>query len=252
MLCVVMATKTLEPVSVLLIDDDVELATLLGELMRREGVAFDYASNGRAGLAALDSGPALVLLDLMLPDIGGIEVFRLLRARAPLLPVIMLTARGDPVDRVVGLELGADDYIAKPFDPRELLARVRAVLRRGARGAEVPSGVPAHWRLGEATIDLAARTIVYAGREVVFSNLEFKMLTALAAKPGQAVSRVALTRAVQQGNYEPLDRAVDVQISRLRRKLRALDAKARWIVTARGEGYVWSPPTAGGQSREPA
>ena len=117
-------------VSVLLIDDDVELVRLLAQIFAREGIALRGAGTGAAGLDALSSAPSLVLLDLMLPDMHGKDVFRRLRERMPELPVIMLTAKGDPVDRVVGLELGADDYVPKPFDPRELIARVRTVLRR--------------------------------------------------------------------------------------------------------------------------
>jgi two-component system phosphate regulon response regulator OmpR len=234
--------------TVLLIDDDAELAGLLGQLFAREGMLLRHASRGAEGISLATEGgaaPDLVLLDLMLPDVGGIDVFRALRDGAARLPVIMLTARGDPVDRVVGLELGADDYVAKPFDPRELVARVRAVLRRAAVGE--PSADPGGTRriFGTAVLDLAARTFSVGEREVPLTAIEFRLLVELATHPGQTRSREALTRAGQVGNYRPLERAVDVQIARLRRKLRAVDASAPWIATERGGGYRWTPPDVG-------
>ena len=180
----------------------------------------------------------------MLPDVGGIEVFRALRQSAPRLPVIMLTARGDPVDRVVGLELGADDYVAKPFDPRELVARVRAVLRRAAPDQTLDA-TSTRRVFGTAVLDLAARSFSVGEREVPLTTIEFRLLVELATHAGQTRSREELTRAGQVGNYRPLERAVDVQIARLRRKLRAIDASAQWISTERGEGYRWAPPDVG-------
>lgn len=232
--------------SVLLIDDDVELVRLLAQLFAREGISLQSAATGRAGLQAIDQAPSLVLLDLMLPDLHGKEVFRLLREREPDLPVIMLTAKGDPVDRVIGLELGADDYVPKPFDPRELIARVRTVLRRTrAHARELQLAAIAPLKLGKLTLDTAARTLSAASGEVPLTNIEFRLLLELVKHPGVALSREALTRAAQVGNYRPLERAVDVQIARLRRKLRQADRDAEWIVTARGEGYVWAPPKPG-------
>ena len=233
--------------TVLLIDDDAELASLLARLFAREGMALRHAARGAEGISiATGSGPApdLVLLDLMLPDVGGIDVFRALRDVAQRQPVIMLTARGDPVDRVVGLELGADDYVAKPFDPRELVARVRAVLRRTALAEPAPESAATRRVFGTAVLDLAARSFSVGEREVPLTAIEFRLLVELATHPGQTRSREALTRAGQVGNYRPLERAVDVQIARLRRKLRAIDASAQWIATERGEGYRWAPPDA--------
>ena len=231
--------------SVLLIDDDGELVRLLQQIFAREGIALCSAATGQAGLQAVDSAPSLVLLDLMLPDMHGNEVFRLLRKRAPELPVIMLTAKGDPVDRVIGLELGADDYVPKPFDPRELIARVRTVLRRvrpGSQGTQPPAAAACLLRFGKLTLDTATRTLSADSGELPLTNIEFRLLLELVRHPGTVLSREALTRAAQVGNYRPLERAVDVQIARLRRKLRRADPNAQWIVTARGEGYLWAPP----------
>ena len=243
-----------EALSVLVIDDDAELVRLLSQLFAREGIALRSATTGAGGLEGLSPVPSLVLLDLMLPDMHGKEVFRRLRERMPELPVIMLTAKGDPIDRVIGLELGADDYVPKPFDPRELIARVRTVLRR-SRSAVGPSATTAVsaalFRFGKLTLDTSARTLSADSAEVPLTNIEFRLLLELVKHPGVALSREALTRAAQVGNYRPLDRAVDVQIARLRRKLRQADATAQWIVTARGEGYVWAPPAAAGR-RSPA
>ena len=235
--------------SVLLIDDDVELVRLLAQLFARDGIALRSATTGAAGLEGLSAGPALVLLDLMLPDMHGNEVFRRLRERNPELPVIMLTAKGDPVDRVIGLELGADDYVPKPFDSRELIARVRTVLRRSRPGAEAAAvkAAPTLLKFGKLVLDTSARTLTADSLEVALTTIEFRLLLELARHPGVALSREALTRAAQVGNYRPLDRAVDVQIARLRRKLRQADADAQWIVTARGEGYVWAPPVTATQ-----
>ena len=243
-----------EALSVLVIDDDAELVRLLSQLFAREGIALRSATTGAAGLDCLSPAPSLVLLDLMLPDMHGREVFRRLRERMPELPVIMLTAKGDPVDRVIGLELGADDYVPKPFDPRELIARVRTVLRR-SRSAVEPSATTAVTAallsFGKLTLDTSARTLSADSAEwsgpVPLTNIEFRLLLELVKHPGVALSRESLTRAAQVGNYRPLDRAVDVQIARLRHKLRQADATAQWIVTARGEGYVWAPPAASGQ-----
>ncbi len=233
------------PPTVLLIDDDVELVRLLAQIFEREGISLRSAATARAGLQAAEPAPSLVLLDLMLPDMHGKDVFRLLRERMPELPVIMLTAKGDPVDRVVGLELGADDYVAKPFDPRELIARVRTVLRRSRSSGDSHAtsvGTAERLTFGKLALDINARTLTSESGDVPLTNIEFRLLLELARHPGTALSREALTRAAQVGNYRPLERAVDVQIARLRRKLRQADPNGQWIVTARGQGYVWAPP----------
>jgi DNA-binding response OmpR family regulator len=148
---------------------------------------------------------------------------------------LMLTARGDPIDRVLGLEIGADDYLGKPFEPRELVARVRALARRH-RTAERRTVL----RFGELAIDLLGRRVTCAGVVLALTSTEFKLLAALAAQPGRPVTREALSAAVQPGSYMPLDRAVDVQVARLRKKLSASPGGADWIDTVRGEGYVFT------------
>lgn len=232
--------QTASALSILLIDDDVDLVRLLSQFFAREGIALRSAADGRSGLAAADNGTSLVLLDLMLPDLHGTEVFRRLREARPELPIIMLTAKGDPVDRVVGLELGADDYVPKPFDPRELVARMRSVLRRARPAAAAAPAL--QW--GALSLDPIARELATPAGRVALTNIEFRLLQALIEQRGVALSREALTRAAQAGNYRPLERAVDVQIGRLRRKLRQADPSAQWIVTLRGEGYAWAPPAA--------
>jgi DNA-binding response OmpR family regulator len=221
---------------VLLVDDDEELTTMVAELLQREGMDTACANTAAAGLAAINHRQSDVLvLDVMLPDANGLDLCRRLRAQGSELPVLMLTARGDPIDRVLGLEIGADDYLGKPFEPRELVARVRALARR-RRAAEQRVLL----RFGELQIDLIARRVACAGQPLALSSTEFKLLATLAAQPGQVLSREALSAAVQPGSYMPLDRAVDVQVARLRKKLRAAPGGADWIETVRGEGYTFT------------
>ena len=223
------------PSQVLLIDDDVELAEMLGELFMAEGMGFLHAGNGAKGMSLLDARPVdVLLLDLMLPDVNGLDVCRSLRARGVDVPVLMLTARGDPIDRILGLEIGADDYVPKPFEPRELIARVRALTRR--RRTEQNRG---HLVFGALTIDLLARRATCAGVPLALTSTEFKLLAALAAHPGQVLSRDQLSAAVQPGSYLPLDRAVDVQVARLRKKMHAAPGGSGLIETIRGEGYIF-------------
>ena len=174
----------------------------------------------------------------MLPDANGYDLCRRWRAAQPGLGLVMFTARGDPMDRVLGLEIGADDYLAKPFEPRELVARVRALLRRQAPGR----GDGALLRFEGLSIDTAAaRGGGRRARRSTLTSVEYKLLAALARAPGQALSREALSEAVQAGSYKPLDRTVDVQVARLRRKLREASPGKDWIDTVRGEGYVFVP-----------
>jgi two-component system phosphate regulon response regulator OmpR len=173
----------------------------------------------------------------MLPDANGMDLCRRWRARHPALGLLMLTARGDPIDRVLGLEIGADDYLAKPFDTRELVARVRALLRRQAPG-RVDAAL---LRFDGLTIDLVKREVLAGPRVVALTSIEFKLLVAMARMPGQPLSRDALNDAVQPGSYRSQDRTVDVQVGRLRRKLREASPGTEWIDTVRGEGYVFVP-----------
>jgi DNA-binding response OmpR family regulator len=232
-----MSAKTL----ILVVDDDAELSEMVCELLAREGWASHAVLTGGDGQRALASlRPDLVLLDVMLPDANGLELCRRWRAEWPSLPLLMLTARGDPMDRVLGLELGADDYLAKPFEARELVARVRALLRRAAPGR---TDAPAPLRFDGLEIDLVRRE-VRAGPQaqpLTLSSVEFKLLVALAKQPGLPLSREQLSQAVQPGNYRPQDRTVDVQVGRLRRRLSEAAPGVDWIATARGEGYVFTP-----------
>jgi DNA-binding response OmpR family regulator len=212
----------------LLIDDDRELATLLRDYFGPHGVELLHEETGPAGLARLDGESVdLVLLDVMLPGIDGFEVCRKLRERM-LVPVIMLTARGDDADRIVGLEIGADDYVPKPFNPRELLARMRAVLRRARPGS------PEKLTVGDLVLDLSAQEVVVAEAKVELTSFELRVLAALARRAGQTVTREELARAVKGGEYDPsIDRSLDVHVSHLRQKI----GKAR-IKTVRGAGYM--------------
>ena len=224
---------------ILIVDDDAELSGLVVELLQREGWATHAVLTGGDGerdLAALH--PELVLLDVMLPDANGYDLCRRWRAQYPGLGIVMLTARGDPLDRVLGLEIGADDYLPKPFESRELVARVRALLRRAAPGrAESPL-----IRFDGLVIDLVRREVRVGEQALALTSVEFKLLVALARAPGTALSREALSDAVQAGSYRPQDRTVDVQVARLRRKLQEVQpGGADWIDTVRGEGYVFVP-----------
>jgi DNA-binding response OmpR family regulator len=223
---------------ILIVDDDAELSEMIVELLQREGWATHAVlTGGDAGrdLAALH--PEIVLLDVMLPDANGYDLCRRWRAQYPALGLVMLTARGDPLDRVLGLEIGADDYLAKPFESRELVARVRALLRRAAPGrAESPL-----IRFDGLVVDLLRREVRVGEQALALTSVEFKLLVALARAPGATLSREALSEAVQAGGYRPQDRTVDVQVARLRRKLQEARPDADWIATVRGEGYVFVP-----------
>jgi len=223
---------------VLIVDDDAELSAMVVELLGREGWSVHTVLTGGDGERALATlRPDAVLLDVMLPDANGYELCRRWRAAQPGLGLLMFTARGDPMDRVLGLEIGADDYLAKPFEPRELVARVRALLRRQAPGR----GDNAMLRFEALAIDLLKREVLAGTRGVALTSVEYKLLVALARAPGQPLTREVLSEAVQAGSYKPLDRTVDVQVARLRRKLREASPGKEWIDTVRGEGYVFVP-----------
>ena len=222
---------------VLIVDDDAELADMVTELLAREGWEAQTVLTGGDGERALERWrPEAVLLDVMLPDANGFDLCRRWRAAQPGLGLIMLTARGDPLDRVLGLEIGADDYLPKPFEPRELVARVRALLRRQA--PERMEGTT-QLRFDGLTIDLLRREVLAGARAVSLTSVEYKLLVTLARAAGQALGRDALSGAVQSGGYRPLDRTVDVQVARLRRKLAEAAPGRDWIDTVRGEGYVF-------------
>ena len=226
------ATDTL---TALLVEDDARLAALTRDYLEGHGVVVTVASDGRRGLAeALARRYDVVLLDLLLPELPGLEVCRQLRARSDV-PIVVLTARGEEADRVMGLELGADDYLAKPFSPRELLARIRAVVRR-ARG-QVGPGLEVV-RVGELVVDAGARTATYRGEVVPLTSYEFSLLKALAERAGRVLSREQLMEIAKGNAEESFDRSIDVHVSRLRHKLGDDPKRPRLLKTVRGAGYV--------------
>jgi DNA-binding response OmpR family regulator len=232
-----------EPVlTALLVEDDARLAALTREYLGSHGVVVTLASDGRRGLAeALAHRYDVVLLDLMLPEKHGLEVCRELRARSDV-PIVVLTARGEEADRVMGLELGADDYLAKPFSPRELLARIRAVVRR-ARGQAGPSREVV--RVGTLVVDPGARRATYAGRELQLTGYEFALLKALAERAGRVLTREQLMEIAKGSSEESFDRSIDVHVSRLRHKLGDDPKRPRLLKTVRGAGYLLAEePTA--------
>jgi len=232
---------TSEPlITALLIEDDDKLARLVADYLGGHGVVITRSPDGDSGLReALARRYDVVLLDLMLPGRSGLEVCRELRGRTDV-PVIILTARGEEADRILGLELGADDYLAKPFSPRELLARIRAVVRR-ARGQAGPALRVVE--VGELRLDPAARSAHLEGRELELTSYEFTLLHMLAERAGRVLSREQLLDLAKGGAEESFDRSIDVHISRLRQKLGDDARNPRWLKTVRGVGYVLSTPS---------
>jgi two-component system OmpR family response regulator len=219
----------------LLVEDDARLATLTAEYLGGHGVVVTCVGDGAAGLEeASRRAYDVVLLDLMLPGKHGLEVCRELRVRSDV-PIVILTARGEEVDRVTGLELGADDYLAKPFSPRELLARIRAVVRR-ARGQVGPSVKPL--QVGRLALDPGARRATVDGQEIVLTGYEFSLLYALASRAGRVLSREQLIELAGGSAEDAFDRSVDVHVSRLRQKLGDDPKNPRMLKTVRGSGYM--------------
>jgi two-component system, OmpR family, response regulator CpxR len=218
-------------VHILLVDDDAELCSLLGEFLRREGFAVDCEHEGNRGLErAAEPGVDLVVLDVMLPGIDGFEILRRLRQQSKT-PVIMLTARGEDVDRIVGLELGADDYLPKPFNPRELAARIRAILRRYEPRPPAKDG---RLEVNGIVIDPGTREVFAHGNRVELTTFEFDILEMLMRGAGRVLSRDALMENFYNRKATPFDRSIDMHISHLRKKLEAGDTL---IKTIRGVGY---------------
>lgn len=225
---------------ILVVDDDPEIRALLKEYLEKQGYRVSAVGDGKAMWRALKQGRvALVILDVMLPGDDGLVLCRELRARSDI-PIIMLTARGDDTDRIVGLEIGADDYLPKPFNPRELLARIKVVLRRTGRlyTEKVFEGAKrlhfAHW-----TLDLVARHLIAAdGVIVALSGGEFKLLRVFLERPNRILNRDQILDFMKGEEWEPFDRSIDVQVSRLRRRLRDDGKHPTLIKTVRGEGYV--------------
>ena len=220
----------------LIIDDDKELCTLLTERLAEEGFVLHAVHNGRDGLErAIGGGHSLVILDVMLPRMGGMEVLRELRAHSSV-PVLMLTARGDDIDRIIGLEVGADDYLPKPFNPRELVALIKAILRR----IEERRTGSDNFTAGDITIDIALREAWVAGKSMTLTTVEFALLEALVRNPGRALTRDYLTDAALGRKQGAFDRSIDVHISNLRKKLDTRGDFER-IKTIRGSGYLLAP-----------
>ncbi len=221
--------------SVLIVDDDVGLCELLAERLRTEDLTLEAVHDGARGLErALSREHALVILDLMLPRLNGLEVLRRLRAHSQI-PVLILTARGEDVDRILGLELGADDYLPKPFNPRELIARIRAILRRAAA-----SGLPGDpLAVGVMRLDPALREAWVSGSRLELTSIEFALLETFLHNAGRILSRESLTETVLGRKSSPFDRAIDVHVSNLRKKLGAAQ-EGEWIKAIRGNGYLFA------------
>jgi DNA-binding response OmpR family regulator len=227
---------------ILIIDDDIELCELLSDYLTPEGFAVETANEGEGGARRAQSGEhALVVLDVMLPGLNGFDVLRRIRENSQI-PVIMLTARGDDVDRIVGLELGADDYLPKPFNPRELLARIRAIQRRSAQGkdSESSSTAPAKISVGDVDLDAEIRVVTRDGEAVPLTEMEFSLLHCLLQKAGKVVSREELVEKVLGRRLSPFDRSIDVHVSSLRKKLGHRIGGVERIRTVRGIGYLYA------------
>ncbi|MFI5314560.1 MAG: response regulator [Myxococcota bacterium] len=225
------------PDRILLIDDDSRLSAMLAEYLGARGLEAVARADAASGLAELERGQfAAIVLDVMLPDGDGFEVCRRVRARSDI-PILMLTARGDEEDRIVGLEIGADDYLPKPFNPRELLARLRAILRR--RGA-APARSGAVLRFGRLELDRDARLVRVDGEDRPLTAHQFNLLVALAENAGRVLSRDALMNLVRGESLEAFDRSIDVHVSRIRAAIEDDPRHPRRLLTLRGAGYVFA------------
>jgi two-component system phosphate regulon response regulator OmpR len=223
---------------ILVVDDDPELCKLLSEYLTDVGFEVDLAGDGEQMRRAITRGmPDAIVMDLMLPGTDGLALTRELRSTSTV-PILMLSARGEEIDRVVGLEVGADDYLAKPFSPRELLARLRALLRRAQAPAAPPSGGIV---FGPYRLDPTARRLLKNGAEVDLSSAEFDLLKVFAERPGRVLSRDVLLDLLRGYEREPFDRTVDIRVGRLRRKIEPDHANPVFIRTVRGEGYLFNP-----------
>lgn len=229
----------------LMIEDDTRLAQMVSEYLGQSGMQVTHCADGTSGLAHLQGHagaalPDLVILDLMLPDIDGLDVCRRIRTLptpAAQVPVLMLTAKGDPMDRIIGLELGADDYLPKPFEPRELLARIRAILRRRESG---PAPSTQLLRFGSLEIDRDARSVTVAGAPCELTSYQFDLLVALAERAGRVLTRDQIMEAVRGRELEAFDRSIDVHMGRIRAAIEQDAKNPRRILTVRGVGYVFA------------
>ena len=225
----------------LMIEDDARLAQMVVEYLGQSGFQVSHAGDAHTGLNALQaSQPDLVILDLMLPDMDGLEVCRRIRALPGALaqvPVLMLTAKGDPMDRIIGLEIGADDYLPKPFEPRELLARIRAILRRRVEGAPQAGR---HLRFGTLEIDRDARTVSVGAQACDLTSYQFDLLVALAERAGRVLTRDQIMEAVRGRELDAFDRSIDVHMGRIRAAIERDARNPKRILTVRGVGYVFA------------
>lgn len=225
--------------TILVVDDDAEMQELVAWTLRREGWQVESALTATgATRVLLHNRPDLVMLDVMLPDGSGLDLLGQWRALYPDMAILMLSALGESPDRVLGLDLGADDYLPKPFERAELVSRVRALLRRRQRSQRQST---AEFQVHGLRLNRLSREVVLNGLQLVLTDAEFKLLEALSHEPGAVLSREMLNAAMQSGAYRPQDRTVDTQIYRLRGKLRAADPQGQWISTVRGQGYALLP-----------
>jgi two-component system, OmpR family, alkaline phosphatase synthesis response regulator PhoP len=229
--------------TILVVDDEPKIAALARDYLEHAGYAVVVASNGRAALDAVGrSHPDLVVLDLGLPELDGLDVTREIR-RDSTLPIVMLTARDDEIDKLLGLELGADDYLTKPFSPRELVARVKAVLRR-VDAATTGPGTHDVIRAGDVTLDVPRMRVDAGGRPVELTPTEFQLLATLAAQPGRIFTRSQLLDAVHGVAFESYERAIDTHIKNIRRKLEPDPRTPRYLLTVYGVGYRFADDRA--------
>ena len=237
---------------ILVIDDDVELCSLVGEYLAAEGFQIESVHDGERGLQrALSGNYVLVVLDVMLPGINGFEVLRRIR-NGSRIPVLLLTARGEDVDRIVGLEIGADDYLPKPFNPRELVARIHAILRRTRSGEKPQKALLAEvLRVGDIELDPATRTVRQAGKVVELTSVEFNLLQVLLSEAGRVVTRERLADSVLSRKFSPFDRSIDMHVSKVRKKLGDSEGETEHIKTVRGVGYIFACPREKAKSGAP-
>lgn len=221
----------------LLVDDDVELTELLSSLLTLEGFDVQTANNGLEALQKLDESHELVLLDVMMPKLNGLDTLKEIR-KVSNVPVMMLTARGDDIDRVLGLELGADDYLPKPFNDRELVARIRAILRRSVSPSNNVDNTKEILSFENVTLYLTRQTAMYDEKNLNLTDYEFKILQRLIESEGDIVTREELSLEVLGKTLSPFDRSLDMHISNLRRKLPERESKLPWLKTLRGKGYL--------------
>jgi two-component system response regulator CpxR len=225
---------------ILIIDDDEELCELVSEYLEVEGFSTKAIHNGEAGLEAALSGEYdMAILDVMLPKMNGFEVLRRLRERSTL-PVLMLTARGEDMERIVGLEIGADDYLPKPFNPRELVARLRAIMRRSHGFAEGDGASAEKIQVDDLEISPSSRTVWLSGEEVPLTSVEFELLSALAHDAGKVVRKEDLSEKVLERKLSPFDRSLDMHVSNLRKKLGSRPDGSERIKTVRSVGYLYT------------